>query len=84
MNAYADKDGVITISRRQLQIYTHGDKTGTIRAIETLQQLGYIQRIDAVNGKRPTYQMLNPTPRPKKSSGPKKNKKSDSKNQKQE
>jgi hypothetical protein len=83
LNAYSDSNGHTTISKRQIQIYTHGDRAGTIRALEALANLGYIERIDGVNGKRPTYQMLDPTPKPKKSSGQRKNKKSDPKNQKQ-
>lgn len=79
MNAYANKDGIITISRRQIQIYTHGDRIGTIRAVEALKNLGYIERIDNSNGRRPTYRMLDPTPPAEKLSETKKIKKSVSK-----
>jgi hypothetical protein len=83
MNAYANKEGVVTISKRQLQIYTHGDRTGMIRAIKTLKKLGYIERIDAINGKRPKYRMIDPTPPLEKLSEPKKKEKTKSKTKKQ-
>lgn len=84
MNSYASTDKIITITTKQLQIYTHGDKTGTQKALDTLEQLGYIQRIDGQNGLWPQWKLLDPTPKVRKQSGQRKNKKSDSKKQKQD
>ena len=80
LNAYADKDGAITITTRQLQVYTHSERKTVINAMSKLQELGYIERIDGINGARPTYKMLDPTPKVRKYSGPRKNKNSISDN----
>ncbi len=77
MHAYASRDKIITITVRQLQIYLHGDKVGTKRAIHGLEELGYIQRIDSKNGMWPQWKLLDPTPKVRKQSGQRKNKKSD-------
>ena len=83
LNAYSNKNGEITITTRQLQVYIHAERKSVINAMSRLQELGYIERIDGINGGRPTYKMIDPTPKVRKSSGPRKNKNSDSKNQKQ-
>ena len=72
LNSYCDEEGVITATRRQLQVFLHCKKQSVVDTLRTLQELGYIERIDGINGGRPTYRMLDPTPKIRKLPGKRK------------